>query len=187
MVKTKKDNNMVKTDTNTRDGSVVAKKLAGRPPTRFLNFTQEELDALQERFQLDDPNPERRNRKLVILNYYQNTPIQKFAGYAAGISEETFSTYKQDDQLFLDTLNRLDADYVNARLDSLKGKDEKWVLERMYRKQFAPPTVQLSGPDEGPIQFTKLTDEQLDAVIASKAAKVGVPQLPDGEGTQDQG
>lgn len=73
--------------------------------------------------------------KKAFLEYFKDTPIQKYAAYFIGRDEDTIGVWKKEDKGFSDQIDKLRAEYVQKKLG--KVKSEEWVLERVFRTDFA--------------------------------------------------
>ena len=86
------------------------------------------------------------DNRLVIkekfLEYYADLPIQKLAAHFAGISENTVLNWKKEDKDFCDQINSAKSQW--ARINSKKVRSKEWLLERIFRKTFAPPKQDMS-------------------------------------------
>jgi len=73
-----------------------------------------------------------------FLEYFKETPIQKFAGFHVGRCEDTISDWKKDDQDFSDWIDKYKADYVKRKIGEVRSPE--WILERIFKGDFAQRT-----------------------------------------------
>lgn len=80
----------------------------------------------------------RKEKKIKFLQYFKETPIQKYAGAFVGVAEDTITEWKKADQDFADQIDMLKAEYVQAKVKEVKSPE--WILERMFKDHFSPKT-----------------------------------------------
>jgi len=79
---------------------------------------------------------ERAEKKIKFLEYFKDTPIQKYAGAYVGIAEDTVTDWKKADTDFSDQIDKLKAEYVQKKVKEVKSPE--WILERMFKDHFSP-------------------------------------------------
>lgn len=72
-----------------------------------------------------------------FLEYYKDVPMKKYAAAYAGKSEDTFKRYEDLDKDFADLILLADAEFMRRKLKHVRNPE--WILERKFRREFAPP------------------------------------------------
>ena len=114
-----------------------------------------------------------------FLEYYEKMPIQKYAGYAIGKSEDTIKRWIDEDEDFADRILKLKSSYLLAKSRQLPAT---FIIPLLFRE--LTPRTELTGKEGEPLN-ARLTDEQLDKQIEAKLRKVGVTTAIEGEGKKD--
>lgn|SRR4030067_1443819 len=78
---------------------------------------------------------ERQAKKDRFLEYYIELPIQKLAAGFAGISENTVTNWKKEDQGFCDHIDLAESQW--ARDNAKRVRSKEWLLERVMKNHFA--------------------------------------------------
>lgn len=73
-----------------------------------------------------------------FIEYFKQLPSQKLAAAYIGRNEDTISRWKGEDQEFADQIEMAKAEWALKNVRSVRSKE--WLLERMLRDTFKPPT-----------------------------------------------
>lgn len=84
--------------------------------------------------------------KVDFLKYFADVPIQKYAAMHIGRSDETITRWKRDDVEFVEQIKALRAEYLRKSVKKIRLGDPKWVIERMYKKDFSA-RQEITGAD----------------------------------------
>lgn len=79
-------------------------------------------------------------QKKIIVEYYSEVPVFKYAAMAAGIDEDTLIRWRKEDGDFADELYQARAKWVRANVPKAKVE---FILERLERTVFGPPKQQV--------------------------------------------
>ena len=80
---------------------------------------------------------ERLKLKQLFLDYFRDVPLQNLACDYIGVHEDTITNWKKEDSEFSDQILNLKAEWARKNVKSVRSKE--WLLERIMRKEFAPP------------------------------------------------
>lgn len=86
-------------------------------------------------------------QKAKAVQYYEAMPIYKYAAAFAGVSEDTLKIWRDDDEVFSDSLQKAKAEFV--RKHGKKARPE-FLLERLDKPNFAE-RKELTGADGEPL------------------------------------
>lgn len=75
-------------------------------------------------------------KKQLILEYFSDVPIYRYAAMYAGINEDTLASWRKADPDFSERLEEEKSKWVRKKVLELKAD---WALERLEREIFAPP------------------------------------------------
>jgi len=89
-------------------------------------------------------NDLRLKQKIKFLEYFRQTPIQKYAAAYIGKSEDTITDWKKEDSDFSDQIEYFKAKYVKKHLKQIASSE--WILERLFKNHFSKRS-ELSGGD----------------------------------------
>jgi len=81
---------------------------------------------------------DRLKEKEQFLEYFRDLPIQKLAAGWIHRGEDTITDWKKQDPDFAGQIASVKSAW--ARDNSKKVRSREWLLERIMRKEFAPPT-----------------------------------------------
>lgn len=115
-----------------------------------------------------------------FLEYYKDIPIQKYAGYSIGKSEDTVKRWIDEDADFADRVNKAKAEYL---LQKARRLPPTFIIPLLFRE--LTPRQEHTGADGEPIEY-KLNDEQLNKLIQSKIRQVGAGGTSSGEGEENK-
>lgn len=81
--------------------------------------------------------------KVKFLKYYGQLPVQKLAAQYVGRNEDTIITWKNKDPEFAESMENAKAKW--ALKNSKKVRSKEWLLERVIKSHFSPPTQKVEG------------------------------------------
>lgn len=117
--------------------------------------------------------------KIRFLEYYKELPIIKLAAGWIGRTDDTITNWRKEDPEFSEQIDIAKSEWAKKTTKQVRSKE--WLLERIMKDHFAQRN-EVTGEDGGPVQFSNLTDEQLDEYINTKIRKAGVGTTSSGEG-----
>jgi len=122
--------------------------------------------------------------KVKFLEYFADVPIQKYAAMYIGKSEDTISRWKGEDTEFADQIEAKKAEYLRKGVKRIRIGDPKWVIERIYKKEFSPRR-ELTGAEGNRLLPSVIKDLETDH--EKLADEIGEQGLEDDSPVQDQG
>lgn len=76
------------------------------------------------------------------VDYYSEVPVQRYAAMHIARSEDTIIRWRDADANFAEQVQMAKSDWIKKKI----GKSPPaWVLERLEREIFAPPTQKFQG------------------------------------------
>lgn len=99
-----------------------------------------------------------------FFEYYKDTPIQKYAAAHAGVNQNTITDWKTRYPDFLDKILDLEAQFVQEQLGKVKKFDNKWILERLFKKDFAERKELTGDKGERLVPIAIFGNKSADAV-----------------------
>lgn len=98
--------------------------------------------ATEQKKKKPDPNAA---KKKIIIDYFAEVPVYKYAAMAAGITDETLIAWRKADLEFSNRLNQARAKWVMGRLPKARVE---FALERLEKEIFAPPKQEVELDDK---------------------------------------
>ena len=122
--------------------------------------------------------------KVRFLDYFTDVPIQKYAAMHIGKSEDTISRWKGEDTEFADQIEAKKADYLRRSVTRIRLDDPKWIIERIYKKDFSVRR-ELTGAEGNRLLPSVIKDLETDN--EKLADEIGKQGLENDTPVQDQG
>lgn len=83
-----------------------------------------------------------------FIEYYKQLPHKTLAAASVGRDVDTILRWEKDDEDFAEQVQLAKANWAKAKVKRIR--DEKWLLERVLKHEFAQRT-ELTGEDGGPV------------------------------------